>query len=200
MTLADTPVGALLEDIASGGVTPGGGVTAAIAAAAGTALVEMVCSNTLGRDETDERAEALSDLRADLADHRERLLVLADEDKAAVEALMDAYSTPASDGRDEAIEAAAIRATEVPLEIAETSRDVLDRATTVAELGNPNAVADGLIGAYLVRGTLEAMVYTVHVNLEVIGDETRARDFEARADTARSAGEAAFDGLRDDSG
>lgn len=197
MTVADQPVGALLENVASGGVTPGGGATAAVVAAAGTALVEMVCANTLDRGGVDERAEDLAELRADLTDRRERLLALADEDEAAVEALMEAYSTPAGDGREEAVEAAALRATEVPLEIAETCRDVLDLATTVAEVGNPNAVADGVIGTHLVRGVLQAMGYTVQVNLGAIENEARASDLEDRADAARDAGEAAFKRLRE---
>lgn len=200
MTIADRSVQAFLGDVAAGGVTPGGGATAAVAGAAGAALLEMVCANTLEREGTEGRAEDLHELRAELADRREQLLSLADEDVAAVEALMEAYGTPADDGRQEAIQAASVQATEIPVEIAEACRDVLNRAPTVVDRGNPNAVADGVIGAYLAHGALEAMMYTVHVNLGAIDDETRARDFEARADAARSAGEAAFERLRDDSG
>lgn len=193
MTVADRSVQAFLDDVAAGSVTPGGGVAAAVTGAAGAALLEMVCTNTVAGGADEDAAETLTATRRDLAGRRERLLSLADEDAAAVEALMDAYRTPDDEDGGEAIEAAAERATTVPLEIAEACRDVLDRATTVVESGNPNAVADGVIGAHLVRGVLTAMVYTVDVNLGMIDDAAVADELSERADAAARDGEIAFE-------
>jgi len=193
VTVADRSVGTFLDDVASGGATPGGGATAAVAGAAGAALVEMVCANTLRGDPDAASTEALAASRDTLNDHRKRLLTLADEDMAAVDALMEAYAQSAGERRDDALEAAAVEATEVPLEIAETCRDVLEQATTVLERGAPNAAADGGIGVHLAHGALEAMVYTVGVNLASIDDAALANELAARADAAARDGDVARD-------
>lgn len=191
MTYADRPVGEFVADLADGGVTPGGGGGAAVAGAVGTALVEMVCANTVGRADAAGVAEELSAIGDDLEDLRTRLLELADEDAEAVEALMAAYGTE-GEGREAAIQGATVDATAVPLEIAETARDALDLATTVTERGNRNAVADGGIGAHLLRAVVGAAVFTVRLNVETIDDEAVAADLAERADAAEAEAEAAL--------
>lgn len=193
MTVADQSVRAFLDGVATGGVTPGGGATAAVAGAAGAALLEMVCANTLGQDGNPDEREELVDLRELFADRREHLLALADEDVGAVEALMAAYRTPDGDGRKDAIRSASVRATEVPVEIAEACQELLVRAPTVIEAGNPNAVADGVIGLHLAYGALEAMVYTVDVNLGAIDDGSATESLARRANTAAQVGETAYE-------
>lgn len=193
MRIADQSVEALLDEVAAGGVTPGGGATGAVAGAAGAALLEMVCANTLEQDETAVERPAFVELKETFADRRSELLRLADEDVAAVEDLMAAYGAADGDGRQDAIRSASIQATVVPVEIAESCQDVLDRARTVVTRGNSNAVADGVIGVHLVHGALEAMVYTVDVNLGAIDDDSAVEDLRRRAATAAQAGETAYE-------
>lgn len=192
MSYADQPIAAFLDDLAAGRVTPGGGGGAALGGATGAALGEMVCANTLGGDVEDDVAAELASTRDDLASHRARLLDLVDEDAEAVETMMAAYR----DGDEAAIQDSLEGATAVPLAIAEASRDVLEGVAVATELGNPNAVPDGFIGAHLARGAMAAAVYTVRINLPFVDDEAFVEATAERADAVEAAGEAAFERAR----
>mgnify|MGYP000687031477 CR=1 FL=1 len=189
---ADQPIAGFLDDLAAGSVTPGGGGGAALGGATGAALGEMVCANTLGGDVDDEVASALESTRDDLADARGRLLDLIDEDAEAVETMMDAYR----DGEEAAIQDSLQGATVAPLAIAEASRDVLEGVAVATELGNPNAVPDGFIGAHLARGAMAAAVYTVRINLPHVEDEAFVSATAAQAEEIERAGDEAFERAR----
>jgi len=186
MTFADQPIGEFLDGVASGQVTPSGGAVAAVGGAMGAALCEMVCIHTAG---TEEAATELSGVGDTLADRRERLLALADEDAAAVDAVGAAFES----GDDAGIQAASKRSTKVPLETAEVCLDVVEHARTVTAKGTPVAVPDAAVGALLAAAALQASVATVRANLDVIDDESFVAAMKQRADEAEAAGEAALD-------
>ncbi|GCF15281.1 hypothetical protein Harman_32160 [Haloarcula mannanilytica] len=189
MTFANQPLGEFLDDVASGQVTPSGGAVAAVGGAMGAALCEMVCIHTLGTDLSESEAGELREVSDALTDHRERLLDLADEDAAAVDAVGAAFET----GDDTQIQAAAKRSTAVPLEAAEVCLAVLEHARTVTAKGTPVAVPDAAVGALLALAALQASVSTVRANLDMIDDESVVADLSRRADEAEAAGEAALD-------
>jgi len=171
VTVADQSIGAFLDAVASEQVTPSGGAAAAVSGAMGAALCEMVCIHTTD----DTRSRALDDASDRLEEGRHRLLELADEDVTAVRDLQTAFENdvPPAKRAD-----AARRATDVPLSIAETALAVIESAVAVTESGNPNAVPDGVTGAFLAYGALRASLSTVAVNLELLDDE----DYVAQAD------------------
>jgi len=189
MTFADQTIGEFLDSVASGQVTPSGGAVAAIGGAMGAALCEMVCIHTAGTDETEAAAAELSGVGDTLADRRERLLALADEDAAAVDAVGAAFES----GDDNRIQAASKRSTEVPLETAEVCLDVVEHAGTVTAKGTPVAVPDAAVGALLAAAALQASVSTVRANLDMIDDGSFVAAMEQRAAEAEAAGDAALD-------
>ncbi|MDS0222408.1 cyclodeaminase/cyclohydrolase family protein [Haloarcula sp. S1AR25-5A] len=189
MTFANQPIGEFLDDVASGQVTPSGGAVAAVGGAMGAALCEMVCIHTLGSDQSEREAGELREVSDALTDHRERLLALADEDAAAVDAVGAAFET----GDDTQIQAAAKRSTEVPMAAAEVCLAVLKHARTVTAKGTPVAVPDAAVGALLAMAALQASVSTVRANLDMIDDESVVAELSQRADEAEAAGEAALD-------
>jgi len=189
MTFADQPIGEFLDGVASGQVTPSGGAVAAVGGAMGAALCEMVCIHTAGTDETEAAAAELSGVGDTLADRRERLLALADEDAAAVDAVGAAFES----GDDARILAASKRSTEVPLETAEVCLDVVEHAGNVTAKGTPVAVPDAAVGALLAAAALQASVSTVRANLGMIDDESFVAAMEQRAAEAEAAGDAALD-------
>ncbi|EMA08822.1 formiminotetrahydrofolate cyclodeaminase [Haloarcula vallismortis] len=189
MTFADQPIGEFLDDVASGQVTPSGGAVAAVGGAMGAALCEMVCIHTVGTDGTQTAPSELSEVGEALADHRERLLALADEDAAAVDAVGAAFES----GDDARIQAASKRSTEVPLETAEVCLDVVEHAGTVTAKSTPVAVPDAAVGALLAAAALQASVSTARANLGMIDDESFVAKMEQRADEAEAAGEAALE-------
>ncbi|MFU1783558.1 cyclodeaminase/cyclohydrolase family protein [Haloarcula japonica] len=189
MTFADQPIGEFLDDVASGQVTPSGGAVAAVGGAMGAALCEMVCIHTVGTAGSDSESGELAALADDLADCREQLLALADEDAAAVDAVGAAFES----GDDDRIQVTSKRSTEVPLETAEICLDVVEHARTVTAKGTPVAVPDAAVGALLAAAALQASVSTVRANLDMIDDESFVAAMKQRADEAEAAGEAALD-------
>lgn len=195
MTLADQTVREFAESVASNDVPPGGGAAAPFCGAFGAALCEMVCNLSIGDDDYAGAAAELTEARDALSERRGRLLDLADEDAAAVDELFAAYGR--SEGRAEAIQEATKRATEVPLEVAEASLAVLEHAVVATGKGNPNAAADGGIGAYLAHAALGASVFTVRINLAAIEDEDFVEEMDERVDEVDHGGEAAFRRVED---
>lgn len=180
MTFAERTIDEFIDDVAASAVTPSGGAVAAVGGAFGAALCEMVCIHTIERDDyADERAE-LSTIRAELETRRARLLELADEDSIAVDELQAAFETLNDENRAGLIDERSRRAADVPLDIAEACLDVLDHATVVTTKGNQNALADAGTGAFLAHAALEAAVFTVQSNLELIEEPTDIEDIEKR--------------------
>lgn len=182
MTYRTETIADFLDAVASSQVTPAGGTTAAVVGAMGASLCEMVCVHTVEKDEHEDVAAELSDVRDDLTQERQRLLELADADADAVDALLDA------DGESE--QAATKRATGVPLAIAESCLHVVEDAVVVTEKGTPTAVPDAATGAFLAHGALQASAFTVRYNVERIDEafaaemDQRATEVESKAETA----------------
>lgn len=187
MTVADEPIGAFLSAVASEAVTPSGGSVAAVAGAAGAALCEMACLHTVGKDGYGDVEAELADAGEEFAACRQRLLMLADDDVAAVERVGAAFDAPDS-GVDP--QAAARAATAVPRETAETCLDVLDAAEAVTAEGNRNAVADAATGAFLAHAALRACVWTVRANLGTIDDAAFVSETRERVDGIERAADA----------
>ena len=116
-SLTDLTVTELLERLASGEPTPGGGAAAALAGALGAALVSMVCNLTIGRERyaafegdasaiRDEATSILATLRAGVqrdADAYDRLMAAfklprdTEDEKAARTAEVQSGDAPCSD-------------------------------------------------------------------------------------------------------
>ncbi|MGB9951442.1 cyclodeaminase/cyclohydrolase family protein [Haloarcula sp. Atlit-120R] len=192
--IADQSIGEFLDAVASERVTPSGGAVAAVGGAMGAALCEMTCVHTVhgGGSDTVE----LSAVRDILADRRARLLALADEDAAAVDAVKAAFAS----GDDARVQAALERSTTVPMETAEACLDVVEHAVTVTAAGTPVAVPDAAVGALLAHAALEGSVSTVRANLDGLADEAVVGEMERRAAEAEAAGEAALSAVRASAG
>jgi formiminotetrahydrofolate cyclodeaminase len=196
VSFADRTIDDFLDGVASASVTPSGGAVAAIGGAAGAALCEMVCVHTLRKGGYGDVEAELTGVREELGARRTRLSELADEDSAAVEELGAAFETPNEEGRDEAIQQAARRTVEVPLETAEECLGVVEHATAVTEKGTRNAVADAGTGAFLAHGALRASVSTVQFNLETIENATFVAEIERRSTEIDEAAETAFEQVK----
>lgn len=190
MDYGSQPIGEFLSNVASQNVTPAGGTSAAIAGAIGASLCEMVCIHTVDYVEGEDATE-LTEIREDLAFQRERLLTLATADEEAVDELIDVWGEGAPQPELK-------RATGVPLTIAEACRNVLDLATVVTDLGNPNALPDAVIGAHLARATLDAMVFTVRCNLGQITDDAFVDEMDRRTDDLERSADRAFERIEAD--
>ncbi|MDX1745394.1 MAG: cyclodeaminase/cyclohydrolase family protein [Halobacteriales archaeon] len=184
MSYENQTINEFLDSVASRAVTPAGGTAAALVGAIGTALCEMVCLHTIGKDGyTDVEAE-MTDVLDDLGTQREFLLELAGRDADVVDELL--ATSPDEPNRV----AAQKRATGVPLAIAEACVPVIEHATVLAEKGNRNAVPDAGTGSFLVYGALQASVFTVRYNLDRISDPSFVEEMETRTTELERSAEA----------
>lgn len=169
------PLDNFIDRLASGDPTPGGGSAAAMAGAAGAALVAMVARLTIGRKryaEVEPQMEAVLQ-RAEVL--RTRLTALVQEDADAYNQVSEAYKLPKSSdqeqaGRATAIQAAMQAASLTPLETAQACAEVIALAEQVVAQGNVNARTDGGVGALLANAGLQGAALNVEVNLESIDD------------------------------
>jgi methenyltetrahydrofolate cyclohydrolase len=148
-----------LDVLASSAPTPGGGSAAALAGAAGAALVAMVCNLTVGREKYAAVDDELRHVRSMAERLRAELHAMIRRDSAAYDAFMAAVKLPKTTdaekaARKETMGRAAVLAAQVPLEAMERARDVLELAVVVARRGNRNAVSDGAVAALLARAAL----------------------------------------------
>ena len=126
---------------------------------------------------------------------RNELTAAIDADAAAFTAVMDAFRLP-KDGekeqavRVEAIQAATLKAAEVPLDTARKCLEVIELAAEAVEKGNSNAVTDAGSGALMARAGLTASGLNVRINLTSLKDKDAVEEMlsaleslEKRADT-----------------
>lgn len=183
---ADRSVEEFLSEVASSRVAPSAGAVAAVTGALGASLCEMVCVHT----PTAEASPRLADARAELTVLRGRLVELAAEDAAAIEAVKTAFE-PSGPSGTEHEQRALRRATEGPVEVAETAREVADVAPVVAAEGTPNARPDAVVGAHLSRAAVVSAGVIVRANLGLVTEEAFVADARERVETAERAADAA---------
>ena len=121
------------------------------------------------------------------------LLALVDEDTAAFNRIMAAFSLPKTTeeekaARREAIEEATLYASEVPLRTMKASMKVFDLAEAMAREGNPASVSDAGVGALAARAAVWGAYLNVKINASGLKDEAKgvALIAEATALTAEA--------------
>jgi len=192
MNLSDLSVKAFLDELASGSPAPGGGSTAALAGAIGTALCAMVARLTLGREKLRDAWPAMEDAAAE-ADHlRSRFLLLVDEDADAYLAVAAARKLPKGTeeergARSRALECAVLRSARVPLETLLLAGQAVALAARVLELGNPACMTDAGSAVQAARLAAEAAAYNVKINLPDIADAAERARLAREAETALAA-------------
>jgi len=184
--LADRPLVALLDVVASTDPAPGGGSSAALAAALAASLLEMAACLELARETPDPAlTEALPNRAREL---RAQALALADRDLSSYVPVIDARRLPAGHPeRAERLEGALTEASRVPLAIAEAATEAAELGARVTIASNPAVRGDALAGVLIAEAAAAAAVSLVELNLAGRDDVdlARARDARRRAHEAR---------------
>lgn len=172
--------------LASDAPAPGGGSASAAAGAAGAALLAMVARLTLGREKYRGVWEEFETVVRAADSARERLLELVDEDTRAFDSIATARRLPRETdlqkaGRKEAIDAATVVATTVPLQTAAIALKALASAPLALEKGNPNCASDAWVAALLLSAALEGALANVAINLPGVSDPELSRGFSGEA-------------------
>ena len=200
MKLVEQKVSDFLAATASKEPTPGGGAIAALTAATGAALAEMVANLTFGKKGYEEVQAEMKDLQRKAESIRNRMLELSQADADVFNIFMNALGLPKNTDEEKAMRSAAIQqaykdAAMVPFEIGELAYQIFDLADMAARKGNQNLITDGIIDA---RAAVKAAFLNVRINLSGIKDEAFVTDITTKMNAIEKdldAKEAAIIGL-----
>jgi formiminotetrahydrofolate cyclodeaminase len=193
VTSDDVSIGEFLDRVASERAAPAGGTAAAITAATGAALSEMVCVHTVAaadertsaapahggnsvapvEDRDDPDPDGLVTLREGLRRRRRNLVALGERDAALVDDLFGTDGDPSTRLQR--------RAAGIPLAVAEASVGVLTDAETAVRHGRSGVAADAKTGACLADAAIRASLETVRINTAALQDQSFVATLETRA-------------------
>ena len=83
--------------------------------------------------------------------------------------------------RDAAIQAALMKAAEIPLETARACAEVAALAVTCAHHGNSNAVSDAGVAALLAEAACRGAAYNVRINVSAMADKAAGQPLSSAA-------------------
>ena len=157
--------------------TPGGGAIAALTAATGAALAEMVANLTFGKKGYEEVQSEMEELQTKAEAIRNRMLELSQADADVFNIFMNALGLPKNTDEEKAARTAAIQqaykdAAMVPFEIGELANQIFDLAELASRKGNQNLITDGIIAAINARAAVKSAFLNVRINLSGIKDES----------------------------
>lgn len=185
MKLVEQKVSDFVAATASKEPTPGGGAIAALTAATGAALAEMVANLTFGKKGYEEVQSEMEELQGKAQAIRNRMLELSQADADVFNIFMDALGLPKNTDEEKATRSAAIQqaykdAAMVPFEIGELAYQIFDLADLASRKGNQNLITDGIIAAINARAAVKAAFLNVRINLSGIKDEVFVTDITAK--------------------
>ena len=185
MNLVEQRVIDFVAATASKEPTPGGGAIAALTAATGAALAEMVANLTFGKKGYEEVQSEMEELQTKAEAIRNRMLKLSQADADVFNIFMNALGLPKNTEKEKATRTAAIQqaykdAAMVPFEIGELAYQIFDLAELSSRKGNQNLITDGIIAAVNARAAVKAAFLNVRINLSGIKDEAFVADVTAK--------------------
>jgi glutamate formiminotransferase / formiminotetrahydrofolate cyclodeaminase len=177
--LVDRSVRRFIEETASESPAPGGGSVSAALGALGAALAAMVANLSSHKRGWDDRWEEFSDWADTAKTCQDELVGLIDADTDAFDAVMWALAMPKGSeqertSRDEAIQAATRRATEIPFRVMEVALASMEVIRAMAETGNPASVSDAGVAALCARSAVVGAYLNVRINAASLSDSVAA--------------------------
>ncbi|MDP9078012.1 MAG: glutamate formimidoyltransferase [Bacteroidota bacterium] len=180
MTLID-----FADETASESPAPGGGSISAYMGALGAALATMVANLSSHKKGWDSRWKEFSDWAEKGQQYKDELVRLVDEDTAAFNKIMEAFSLSKSTGeektiRDKAIQDATKYAIEIPFKVMQAAYGSLSVIKAMAETGNPNSVTDAGVAALCARSAVIGAFMNVKINASGYKDKVFIDDIISR--------------------
>jgi glutamate formiminotransferase/formiminotetrahydrofolate cyclodeaminase len=183
--LVDLTLRAFSDDLASDAPVPGGGSAAAYAGALGAALTAMVA-----RIATKKKPDAaIGEYIAEVDHLRSDFLRLVDDDSAAFARVAEAMKLPRSTdaekkARTERLQTALLAASRVPLEVAKTSRRLMEACERGMATAPDAAVSDIGVGALMADAALRGAAMNVMINLSSLKDAGQVKALSEDLDRA----------------
>lgn len=164
-----------LEKLSSDTPTPGGGSASALAGALSASLVAMAAGLSLKKGRP--KQEEMGEIRRKALRIQKRLIRAVNEDSKSYDAVIKALRLPKNTegerlNRNKMIQRAYRGATITPQLVCQHSIQLLDYARTLILKGNPNAVSDAGVAAFLADAALAGGLLNIEINL-VSGTEKK---------------------------
>ena len=187
MKMTDNTCKEFVAVLASKAPVPGGGGSAALCGAIGTALGNMVGSLTVGKKKYAGVEEEILALKAKCDTLQDELLELVQQDAEAFSPLSEAYRLPAETEEEKQFKADRLEqcskdACKVPLMIMQKCCEAIELVEIFAEKGSRLAVSDAGCGAAILRGALQAASLNIYINTKNLADRTFAEEVNKQAD------------------
>jgi glutamate formiminotransferase len=171
-----------IEQLAAPTAVPGGGSAAAAAGAMSAALGHMVASLSRGKKNYLQYERELSEAIARLAQLREELKAAIDADADSYTAVVKAYKQAKESTNGDAVINNALKgAANVPLGVAERSREIARILEALRPITNPKMASDLTVGLALARAAVEGALANVEINLESLTEPRSAEELRTKA-------------------
>lgn len=167
------------DETASESPAPGGGSISAYVGALGASLSAMVANLSSHKKGWDDRWQYFSEWAEKGQELKSTLLQLVDEDTYSFNQIMAAFALPKTTDtekaqRSQAIQAATLYATQVPLRTMQVCSQNFELAKAMVEQGNPNSVTDAAVGALCTRSAIYGAYLNVKINASGLKDKQLA--------------------------
>ena len=180
--LTELPLRELLERLAAGTPTPGGGSAAAVTCAVAAALAEMAAVLSHSPGAGADRARA--------AELREHALELAERDLASYPPVLQALRRPADDpDRPAAVRAARSAASAAPMEMTRVAGELAVLAARVTQAADRHLVGDAATATTLAEAACASAALLLELNVSGFEDDRpgNAAQCVREAESARQA-------------
>ena len=177
--LIDLTLSDFADETAGESMAPGGGSISAYVGVLGVSLGTMVANLSAHKPGWDENWETYSMWAEKGQLYQGKLLALVDEDTQAFNKIIEGFRLPKNSKaekmvRSEAIEAATIYATKVPLEVMKTACESMEVMMEMAKNGLQNSLSDAGVGALCARTAVYGAYLNVRINAKDIKDVATA--------------------------
>jgi formiminotetrahydrofolate cyclodeaminase len=170
-----------LEKLSSPTPTPGGGSASALAGAISASLVSMVAG--LSSKKGKAREKGMEEIRKKALFIQKRLLQAMDEDSKSFDAVIKAFRLPRDSEEERLQRVGEIRkayrnATLTPQLVCEQSLQLLEYSKTLILKGNPNAISDAGVAAFLADAALAGGLLNIGINLVAVTEKNFAKEMK----------------------
>jgi len=167
-----------LEKMSSDTPTPGGGSASALAGALSASLVAMVAGLSFKKDKT--KKKGMEGIREKGLSIQKRLLQATAEDSKSFDAVIRAFRLPRNSEKErlhrvKEIQKAYQRATLIPQLVCQRSLQLLEYSKTLILKGNPNAISDAGVAAFLADAACAGGLLNIKINLAAVTEKAFAK-------------------------
>jgi len=167
-----------LERLSSNTPTPGGGSASALAGALSASLVAMVAGLSSKKGKT--KKKGMEEIKKNALSIQKRLFQAINEDSKSFDVVIKAFRLPKNSEEERLhrvreIQKAYQKATLTPQLVCQQSLQLLEYSKTLILKGNPNAISDAGVAAFLADASLAGGLLNIGINLAAVTEKTFAK-------------------------